>query len=63
MKRWYGLKIYIGSNVIDLSLKRQLLNMAENLELGSKFQVFKNGFDSSFSKEIRKLLKYKNSKK
>lgn len=58
-----GLKIYIGSNVIDLSLKGQLLNMAENLELGSKFQVFKTGFDSSFSKEIRKLHKYKNFKK
>jgi len=52
-----GLKIYIGSNVIDLSLKGQLLNMAENLELGSKFQVFKTGFDSSFSKEIKKLHK------
>ena len=58
-----GLKIYIGSNVIDLSLKGQLLNMAENLELGSKFQVFKTGFDGSFSKEIKKLYKYKNSKK
>jgi len=58
-----GLKIYIGSNVIDLSLKGQLLNMAENLELGSKFQLFKTGFDSSFSKEIKKLQKYKNSKK
>jgi len=52
-----GLKIYIGSNVIDLSLKGQLLNMAENLDLGSKFQVFKTGFDSSFSKEIKKLQK------
>lgn len=58
-----GLKIYIGSNVIDLSLKGQLCNMAENLELGSKFQVFKTGLDSSFSKEIKKLQKYNNSKK
>ena len=58
-----GLKIYIGSNIIDLSLKGQLLDMAENLELGSKFQIFKTGFDSSFSKEITKLQKYKNSKK
>ena len=58
-----GLKIYIGSNVIDLSLKGQLLNMAENLELGSKFQVFKTGFDGSFSKEIKKVQKYKNSQK
>jgi len=58
-----GLKINIGSNIIDLSLKGQLLDMAENLELGSKFQIFKTGFDSSFSKEITKLQKYKNSKK
>lgn len=40
-----GLKITIGSNVLDLSLRGQLLSIAENLDLGSRFQIFKTQFD------------------
>ena len=34
-----GLKIIIGSNVIDLSLKGQLFNISQNLDLGSRFKI------------------------
>jgi len=50
-----GLNIRIGSNNIDLTLKGQLLNMGENLELGSKFDKFRSEFDKSFLKEIKRI--------
>ena len=58
-----GLKIYIGSNIIDLSLKGQLLSMGENLELGSRFQIFRTEFDNSFTKEIKRLAEIMNYEK
>jgi F-type H+-transporting ATPase subunit delta len=58
-----GLKIHIGSNIIDLSLKGQLLSMGENLELGSRFQIFRTEFDTSFTKEIKRLAESMNYEK
>lgn len=58
-----GLKIHIGSNIIDLSLKGQLLSMGENLELGSRFQIFRTEFDNSFTKEIKRLAESMNYEK